>query len=633
MFKIPFFNNEYSAIPNNEDNDIYSIDDEYPLDIQPKNVKISLKPHQLRSLRRMKLMENNKFNLIRDNKKVEHNFEESSIEINSRFGILADKVGSGKSYVVLALISDNNFLDFNLVEKTISNNSLISISKTYKESDKNILYIKSNLLIIPHSLFTQWKGYISNITNINTHYIKTKKDVQEYWETGVLDTTINLVLIISTRLRDFCSEKENYDINNELTSYYSRVIFDEVDSINISLIPYISSIFTWLITGSINNLLNPQGSYKYTNNPYGYGYKTEKINGIHNTGFIKDFMSHLDHINSYMKTFYVKNNDITIDQLLALPEPIVNEIICKKPAEFNILNGILDNNVMEYLQMSDMKKAMEALNLEIADEDNIISLTNKKLINELENLQIERDAKSKMNYSTPAAKLEAIQKIDQKIKDVQDKIDKIKERILGSNLDPIMMTEIQNPVITPCCNNKFEFESLTSWYNETKDKECPMCRKPLQLNKLIHLVKKTEDKKEVKPKKVEKKKYVYEENEKEDNIIYILKNKILNRNHKLLVFSNSDESFNIITNKMKDLKHKHLKGSSTHIANILNEFKTSDLNILFMNAKYFGAGLNMENATDILFYHEMDKDLETQIIGRAQRMGRVGQLNIWKMRY
>jgi SNF2 family DNA or RNA helicase len=107
----------------------------------------------------------------------------------------------------------------------------------------------------------------------------------------------------------------------------------------------------------------------------------------------------------------------------------------------------------------------------------------------------------------------------------------------------------------------------------------------------------------------------------------------MNRNHKILVFSNSDESFNIITKKMKDLKHKHLKGTSSHIANVINEFKTSDLNLLFMNAKHFGAGLNIENATDIIFYHEMDKDLETQIIGRAQRMGRIGQLNIWRFKY
>jgi hypothetical protein len=636
-FNIPDFNN----IPNNSSNIIkkskhdFTIDDEYPLNIQPKFVKINLKPHQLRSLRRMKLMENNQINLTKNN--VEHNFQNNEIEIKTKLGILADKVGSGKSYVILALISDKKHLEFNIENIYSSNYSLLTIKKNIIENEIGILYIKSNIIVIPHSLLKQWQGYIGNITNINVFYIKNKKDIEEYWETSVMDTTINLVVIISTRLRDFNSGKINYDNKNNIKSYYSRVIFDEADSINISLIPHIPCLFTWLITGSINNLLNPHGTYNYIENSTGWGYKSEKINGVHNTGFIKDFMIHLEYFHRYINTIIVKNNEDTVDQILALPEPIFNDIICQKTHEIKILGDILDKNVLDLLHMGDMKKAMEALNLEIIDEDNIIKLTNKKLINELENLQIERDGKIKMNYSSNNAKLEAIQKMDLKIKEVQNKIDKIKERIMGSDLDPIMMTEITNPVITPCCNNKFDFESISLWYKEAKDKECPMCRKPLHLNKLIHLVEKSqikENKKEdEKNKKKEKVEYKYEENKKEDNIIYVLKNKILNRNHKILVFSNSDESFNIITNKMKDLKHKHLKGTSSHIANILNEFKTSDLNLLFMNAKHFGAGLNIENATDIIFYHEMDKDLETQIIGRAQRMGRIGQLNIWKFKY
>jgi hypothetical protein len=612
----------------------YTIDDEYPLDIQPKFVKINLKPHQLRSLRRMKLMENNQINLTKDN--VEHNYQNNEIKITTRFGILADKVGSGKSYVILSLISDKKYLDFNVKNIYSSQHSLITIQKNIIQNEIGILYIKSNILVIPHSLLKQWQGYIGNITNINPFYIKTKKNIEEYWDTGVMDTTIDLIIIISTRLRDFYSSKINYDSNNSLRSYYSRIIYDEADSLNISLIPYINSLFTWFVTGSINNLLNPHGSFNYINNSSGWGYKTEKINGVHNTGFIKDFMIHLEYSHKYINTFIVKNNEETVDQLLALPEPIFTDIICKKTQELKILGDILDKNVIELLQMGDMKKAMDALNLEMVDEDNIIKLTNKKLINELENLQIERDGKIKMNYSSTNAKLEAIQKMDNKIKDVQDKIDKIKERIMGSELDPIMMTEIENPVITPCCNNKFEFESISLWYKEAKDKECPMCRKTLHLNKLIHLVDKSKIKQtNEKSKKKEEIKltYKYEENFKEDNIIHVLKNKIMKRNHKILVFSNSDESFNIITNKMNNLKHKHLKGTSSHIANVINEFKTSDLNLLFMNAKHFGAGLNIENATDIIFYHEMDKDLETQIIGRAQRMGRVGQLNIWRFKY
>ena len=41
-----------------------------------------------------------------------------------------------------------------------------------------------------------------------------------------------------------------------------------------------------------------------------------------------------------------------------------------------------------------------------------------------------------------------------------------------------------------------------------------------------------------------------------------------------------------------------------------------------MNAQHYGSGLNLQMATDIVIYHEMVKELETQVIGRAQRLGR-----------
>ena len=34
-------------------------------------------------------------------------------------------------------------------------------------------------------------------------------------------------------------------------------------------------------------------------------------------------------------------------------------------------------------------------------------------------------------------------------------------------------------------------------------------------------------------------------------------------------------------------------------------------------------------ATDIIIYHELSKELETQVIGRAQRIGRIMPLNIF----
>jgi SNF2 family DNA or RNA helicase len=49
---------------------------------------------------------------------------------------------------------------------------------------------------------------------------------------------------------------------------------------------------------------------------------------------------------------------------------------------------------------------------------------------------------------------------------------------------------------------------------------------------------------------------------------------------------------------------------------------------VLLNAKYFGAGLNLQFTDEIIIYHRMSKDLETQVIGRAQRLGRTESLKI-----
>jgi hypothetical protein len=63
-------------------------------------------------------------------------------------------------------------------------------------------------------------------------------------------------------------------------------------------------------------------------------------------------------------------------------------------------------------------------------------------------------------------------------------------------------------------------------------------------------------------------------------------------------------------------------GSVSHINNVINDFTNGKINVVMMNAQHYGSGLNLQMATDIIIYHEMPKELETQVIGRAQRLGR-----------
>jgi hypothetical protein len=47
-----------------------------------------------------------------------------------------------------------------------------------------------------------------------------------------------------------------------------------------------------------------------------------------------------------------------------------------------------------------------------------------------------------------------------------------------------------------------------------------------------------------------------------------------------------------------------------------------------LNAQSFGAGMNLQCTTDIVLFHRFTKQMEEQIIGRGQRLGRTDRLNI-----
>ena len=83
------------------------------------------------------------------------------------------------------------------------------------------------------------------------------------------------------------------------------------------------------------------------------------------------------------------------------------------------------------------------------------------------------------------------------------------------------------------------------------------------------------------------------------------------------------------------MKYDRIRGSSATINKQLEKYKSSngETNVLLVNSKFFGSGMNLENTTDIIIMHKMQSDIEMQAIGRAQRFGRVGELRVWKLYY
>ena len=63
-------------------------------------------------------------------------------------------------------------------------------------------------------------------------------------------------------------------------------------------------------------------------------------------------------------------------------------------------------------------------------------------------------------------------------------------------------------------------------------------------------------------------------------------------------------------------------------SNLIQKFKNGHIQVIFLNANFNGAGINLQETTDIIVFHEMENNLLTQIVGRANRIGRKIPLNL-----
>lgn len=107
---------------------------------------------------------------------------------------------------------------------------------------------------------------------------------------------------------------------------------------------------------------------------------------------------------------------------------------------------------------------------------------------------------------------------------------------------------------------------------------------------------------------------------------------------KTIIFSKFDESLNDMEKKMKEvgIEYKRLGGTAAQIHGIATEFQDSydGVNVLLINGEKYASGLNLQSATDLVFMHKiMDRNIESQIIGRIQRLGRVYKAHVHYILY
>ena len=129
------------------------LNDTFSKDIQPKDIKIPLKSHQLTLLKKCSELENSSHNPII----LLDTANDTESELQSTFGIIGDIVGSGKTLSILSIIAKQPILK-NRLPKMINKGSITCTERCLSDFEVK----PYNIIVVPHTIYKQWKSTIED---------------------------------------------------------------------------------------------------------------------------------------------------------------------------------------------------------------------------------------------------------------------------------------------------------------------------------------------------------------------------------------------------------------------------------------------------------------------------------------
>ena len=601
------------------------------VDVAVDSLKVNLRSHQQAVLA---AMENKEQQLLKG-------LDCSGEILYSSYGILGDSVGVGKSLMVMGHIARL---------KTIP--PLESSYSMGRNSTDKVFSLKHNyftdlseancLVIVPHTLFRQWADYIKKQSNLKGLLLDKKNSLKT--DTFLQDVMASDVVLVSNTLyKEFSVWQRDNDIR------WKRVFVDEADTIHmVNGYPKPEARFTWFITASWMNILfsnetlyihktslhtnvfgdnapysflKPHFDEMYrSTRPYDYiRYNMTSYN------FFRDLVNH-DHI--LRGNLVIRCNDTFIQESISLPPLTRINILCRIPITQRIVSQAIPADIQQLLHGGDVTGAIQALGVKAEDTTSLIDAVTKNLQKELIRLKATYEFKAALEYATPQSKETALSSLATKMKEKEEAIKNIQERIDGfkDEMCPICYDDPAEPIITPCCSRIFCGKCILLCY--TRNPTCALCRTPFQLKDLTKVVSNKEETAIVDSNTGTNPEDMLEK--KPETLMRLFRD---NPEGRFLVFSRYDNPFTAMETAIESVgvNVKQLKGNKDAIASTLRAFQSGDIRCLLLNSHYAGSGLNITAATHVVLLHAMTHEEEKQILGRAYRMGRTGPLQFIRL--
>ncbi len=559
---------------------------------QPDFLNVGLMEHQKTSINAMLDLETKGY--------IDINFryfanKPKDLRIDTNIGILGDLVGSGKTLIVSTLLALSP-----VPPKRINyyeSNRYTIIKDGLKDGLIKDESININVLMVPKAIQHQWKECFDK---------QLKEDVLNYIYLHNVDDK-DLLNDISKKCEQksiiiLCNEKTiSYVFAKTIGQKWNRLIIDEVDTIQFGGFESDDTMyanFTWLITGTTNGIV--YAKKKWLKDIFGK-----------NITWQPDFLT-------------IKNKKEYVDDSLHLPIPNRIVIPCFTPSEVKLIKEHIPKHVMNMINAGNTDEAIKTLNCHIDTPDNIFKVISNNYAMAINNKKIELEAENKKKYQNPEKNMEhlkRVKKLEIIIKNLESRLKSMKEAIYEANdeMCPICMGEFEKPTLVDCCGHVYCFNCLTITL-QMNFGVCPICAKSVTKNRM-HVLADDEINKLAKNEIINQK-------EKIDALLDIFR---LNKNGKYLIFADYDKTFAKIEVALKknNIKYGILSTSALKTKKTIEAFSNGSINCIMLNARNFGAGINLQCATDIILYHRFSKAMEEQIIGRGQRLGRTTKLNVY----
>ena len=552
--------------------------DGYPRIDQPEDLTITLFAHQRVAVYNMENLER-----IRKISRDANSF------FMTDFGILGDIPGYGKSFSIVALIlRDKMPWD---IKKCHDRNDLYTYNNCLKVVQRSVkTRVRANLVLASPTLIEQWKHYFSFVKpgKLAIRELVKTKDLAEFDPNDY-----DVVLCSSARYNELIDQVGQHIV-------WRRFIFDEAGSTHIAGMKPVHAGFVWFVTATYEQLLGVGG------------------NGNH---YMKTFFYQIGY--DILTHFVIRNETAFVKHSFIMPDVHHLTVRCLNPRVLNVLSSYIDADTRVMISAGDIRGALARLGGGTTNDTNLFELVAKRQHEKLSQAKFSLQFwKERVSSAVPATSA-VVKEVDmwtKRVADIEKAISELEDKYKNVLNDDctICYSEIQDPVLLSCCQNVFCGRCIMKWLETTKT--CPMCRAPVNVKELIYIQKGASG-------PVEERKVDDSPKPKHKAVTDIL---LRDPSKKFLICSMFDESFSLIRRELEEnrMGYVEISGTKTSRDSKLKRFREGNVNIIFLNSRFNGAGINLEMVTDIILYHEMPAPIEEQVIGRALRIGRKGDVTV-----